>query len=119
MPETEAEREVMQFLVKTFRRQGLRRGTGLQKRMATFLGMSEGALSKKLKKLDVDVDAEQAEYGSGFPRAVFHFPTSLIQLESLSKSRYLFPRLRKNRLSTFLPPHFSCRITALGGHFAL
>ncbi|MEI8375663.1 MAG: sigma 54-interacting transcriptional regulator [Planctomycetota bacterium] len=54
MPETDAEREVMQFLVQTFESQGLRRGQGLQKRLAEFLRISQSEVSKRLTSLDIN-----------------------------------------------------------------
>ena len=47
--EEDAEREVYRLLATTLMAQGLRRGKGLQKQMARYLGESETAVSKKAK----------------------------------------------------------------------
>jgi DNA-binding NtrC family response regulator len=49
-----AEREVYVFLIKTFENQGLRKGKGLLKRLAQFLGITEPTISKRLRPLGID-----------------------------------------------------------------
>lgn len=58
MPETDAEREVELFLIKTFMGEGWRKGAGLLKRLADFHEMQAPAITKKLQRLEIDLDQE-------------------------------------------------------------
>ena len=56
LPEDEAQREVYLFLIKAFVNQGLRKGKGLQERIASFFGVGAPAVSKKFRQLGINTE---------------------------------------------------------------